>query len=319
MVAYIFPGQGAQYVGMGRELYETSPEAKSIFDKGEEILPEVGIKRLCFEGPIEELTSTSNSQVTILVASIACLEALRSKVRHEDILSCLGLSLGELTSLVAVESISFEDAVRLVRKRGELMEEASNKNPGTMASIIGLSLDKLKEVCRSTGAQIANLNCPGQVVISGKKEFVEDAMKRSTESGAKKAIPLNVSGPFHSSLMKEAGELFRKELEKVEFKVPKIKIVSNVTGDFESTPEEIKDNLVKQLYSSVLWEDSIKKVVSLGVKDFFEIGPGKVLKGLLRRIDKDLNVINIEKSKDIDTVISNQITDHGSRITDHEL
>ncbi|MFH1479018.1 MAG: ACP S-malonyltransferase [Candidatus Omnitrophota bacterium] len=304
-VAYTFPGQGAQYVGMGKDLYGSSPEARSIFDKAEEILPEVGIKKLSFEGPIEDLTSTKNSQVTILVTSIACLEYLKAKIGSElEIVACAGLSLGELTSLVAAGSISFEDAVKLVRTRGELMEEASINNPGSMASIIGLDIAKLKEVCQKSGAEIANLNCPGQVVISGKKKCVDDAMKLANESGAKKSILLNVSGAFHSSLMKEASEKFRIELEKVEFFKPAINVVANVTGDVESTPEEIRENLVKQLYSPVLWEDCVKKISSMGVSTFFEIGPGKVLKGLIKRIDPGLKVVNIEKSEGIKNLLS---------------
>ena len=293
-VCYIFPGQGAQYVGMGRDLYDNCPESREIFDSAENILPDVGIKRLCFEGPIEELTQTANSQVCILVASIAALRAINFQL---DVVACLG----ELTSLVAAGSVGFQDAVRLVRRRGELMEEASRKNPGSMASIIGLSYDNLKNVCNESGAEIANLNCPGQIVISGKKESVQATMELATKSGAKRAIPLNVSGPFHSSLMKEAAELFRAELEKVKFQAPdpKIKIFSNVTASAEKTPEEIRDNLVKQLCNSVRWEESIRNIASLGVDTFLEIGPGKVLKGLLRRIDPGLKVYNIEKPEDV--------------------
>ena len=297
-VCYLFPGQGAQYVGMGKDLYDNCGASKDIFDEAEKVLPDVGIKRLCFEGPIEELTQTANSQVCILVASMAALRALSSPF---TIIACAGLSLGELTSLVAAGSIGFQDAVRLVRRRGELMEEASKKNPGSMASIIGLSYDSLKNICKEGGAEIANLNCPGQIVISGKKESVQATMGLATKNGAKKAIPLNVSGPFHSSLMKEAAELFRLELEKVKFQAPKpkIEVFSNVTASAEKTPEEIKDNLVKQLCSSVRWEESIRNIAALGVDTFLEIGPGKVLKGLLRRIDSGLKVYNIEKTEDI--------------------
>ena len=302
-VCYLFPGQGAQYVGMGKELYNNFPESKAVFDEAENVLPHANIKRLCFQGPIEELTQTANSQVCILVASIAALEALGSRFKAQgvdlDITACAGLSLGELTSLVAAKSISFEDAVRLVKRRGELMEEASTKNPGSMASIIGLSLEDLGPLCEKTGAEIANLNSPGQVVISGAKERVEKAMFLAKEKGAKKAIALNVSGGFHSSLMKEAAGLFRLELDKVNFSKPEIGVVSNVTADYEKTPDEIKENLVKQLYSSVRWEESIRRIASIGIDTFFEIGPGKVLKGLLRRIDPNLEVCNIDKAEDI--------------------
>ncbi|MDP8230496.1 MAG: ACP S-malonyltransferase [Candidatus Gorgyraea atricola] len=317
-VSYIFPGQSAQHVGMGKDLYENCPEAKDAFDEAEKILPEAGIKKLCFEGPLEELTQTANSQVCILVASVAALKALvtSDKGPHTKIgdfvrgrqgtrvVACAGLSLGELTSLVAAGSIEFADAVRLVRRRGELMEESSRKNPGSMASIIGLALEDLKKVCAETGAEIANLNCPGQIVISGRKESVEKAMPLALEKGAKKAIALKVSGGFHSSLMKEAADLFKIELDKVKFSAPQIGVVSNVTADYEKTPDEIKDNLVKQLFSPVRWEESIKRIASSdgGVDIFFEIGPGKVLKGLLRRIDGNLKVHNIEKVQDIENI-----------------
>jgi [acyl-carrier-protein] S-malonyltransferase len=286
---------------MGKDLYDNSPEAKAIFDQAENILPGLNLKKLCFEGPIEELTQTANSQVAILVTSIA---ALRVFSRGQACLSptvCAGLSLGEYSALVACGSLEFLDAVRLVSRRGELMEQAAKNNPGTMASVIGISKESLEEVCRESGAEIANLNCPGQIVISGRKEDVQKAMALASEKGAKKTILLNVSGPFHSSFMKEAALEFRKELDKTKFSVPNIPIVSNVTADYEKGGDEIKENLVKQLYSTVRWEESIIKINrgKSACGAFFEIGPGKVLKGLLRRINPDLIVYNIETSEDI--------------------
>jgi [acyl-carrier-protein] S-malonyltransferase len=302
-VCYIFPGQGSQYVGMGKDLYDNSPEAKNIFDQAEKILPELNLKKLCFEGPIEELTQTANSQVAILVTSIAALRALEtSETFSVQPVICAGLSLGEYSALVASNVLEFQDAVRLVRKRGELMEQAAKNNPGVMASILGFSASELKEVCRETGAEIANLNSPGQIVISGKKEDVKKAMALATEKGAKKAILLNVSGPFHSSLMKEAAGEFKKELDKTKFSDPKAPIISNVTADFEKGVEEIKENLVKQLYSPVRWEESIIKISQKGCNTFFEIGPGKVLKGLLRRINPGLKIYNIETTEDIKNI-----------------
>ncbi|MDP2921710.1 MAG: ACP S-malonyltransferase [Candidatus Omnitrophota bacterium] len=303
-VCYIFPGQGSQYAGMGKDLYDNSPEARDIFDQAEKILPGLDLKKLCFEGTIEELTKTSNSQSAILVTSIAALMAL-GEVGTEQCsvptgpVCCAGLSLGEYSALVAAGAILFEDAVRLVRRRGQLMEEAGLKNPGTMASIIGLDIGIIKEVCRETGAEIANLNSPGQIVISGKIESVKNAMALSQEKGAKKAIPLNVSGPFHSSLMKETALEFRKELDKINFSSPKVNFVSNVTADYVKDIKDIKENLVKQLYSTVRWEESIVKMASSGCDTFFEIGPGKVLKGLLRRINPELKVYNIEVAEDV--------------------
>jgi len=300
---YIFPGQGSQYVGMGKDLYDNCPEAKNIFDRAEEILPELNLKKLCFEGPVEELTQTANSQVAILVTSIAALRALETSGTFSvQPVICAGLSLGEYSALVACGSLEFPDAVKLVRRRGELMEQAAKNNPGTMASIIGIFASDLKEVCRETGTEIANLNSPGQIVISGKKEAVQKAMALATEKGAKKAILLNVSGPFHSSLMREIAGEFKKELDKTKFSDPKAPIISNVTADYEKGAEEIKENLVKQLYSPVRWEESIIRIRQEGCNTFFEIGPGKVLKGLLRRIDPELKTYNIETTGDIKNI-----------------
>jgi len=300
---YIFPGQGSQYVGMGKDLYDNCPEAKNIFDRAEEILPELNLKKLCFEGPVEELTQTANSQVAILVTSIAALRALETSGTFSvQPVICAGLSLGEYSALVACGSLEFPDAVKLVRRRGELMEQAAKNNPGTMASIIGIFASDLKEVCRETGTEIANLNSPGQIVISGKKEAVQKAMALARQKGAKKAILLNVSGPFHSSLMREIAGEFKKELDKTKFSDPKAPIISNVTADYEKGAEEIKENLVKQLYSPVRWEESIIRIRQEGCNTFFEIGPGKVLKGLLRRIDPELKTYNIETTGDIKNI-----------------
>ena len=302
-VCYIFPGQGSQYVGMGKDLYDNSPEAKNIFDQAEKILPGFDLKKLCFEGPIEALTKTANSQVAILVTSIAALRALEAWLvvsgERLTVTAGAGLSLGEYSALVACGSLEFLDAVKLVRRRGELMEQAAKNNPGAMASIIGISKENLEEVCKESNAEIANLNCPGQIVISGRAEFVKKAMSLAEQKGAKKGILLNVSGPFHSSFMKEAAGEFKKELDKIKFSSPKISIVSNVTADYEKSVEEIKENLEKQLYSPVRWEESIVKISEGSCKAFFEIGPGKVLKGLLRRINPELTVCNVETTEDI--------------------
>jgi [acyl-carrier-protein] S-malonyltransferase len=296
--AYIFPGQGAQYVGMGKELYETYPEAKEVFDKANEVL-KFDLIKLCFEGPKEELTLTSNSQVAILAHSIAALKVLE-KNKAEEFLPkfALGLSLGEYTSLVASECLTLEDALKLVRKRGQFMQKASEKNPGKMASIMGMEPDELEKLCRGFGCEIANLNAPGQVVISGSASSVEITASTAKEKGAKRAIMLDVSGAFHSSLMTPAKEKLEKEINTVTFNPPKYPIISNVTAKPASEPEEIKQNLITQVNSRTLWGASIQYVSSQGIKTYLEIGPGNVLKGLLRRIDKSLNVINFEKETD---------------------
>ena len=302
--ALIFPGQGAQYIGMGKDLYQNFPAAKVIFEKANHILG-FDITKLCFDGPKEELMRTDVCQPAILTASIAALRAFESVSPFSGQLvpkAVLGLSLGEYTALVAAGSISFENAVSLVRKRGQFMEEVSRRNPGTMASIIGFSLEDTKKVCLETGAEIANLNSPGQIVISGAKEKVEAASNLAKERGAKKVIPLDVSGAFHSSLMEPAAQKLKAEIDKIEIKPPKIKVVTNVNAGYEMLPDEIKDNLVRQVKSAVMWEDSIKFLAGQGISRYIEAGPGKVLAGLLRRIDPMLECLNVETSSDVSAV-----------------
>ena len=283
---------------MGKELCETYPEAKEVFDKANTIL-KFDLTKLCFEGPKEELTATSNSQVAILVHSVAALTVLEKNQPERFTPSfALGLSLGEYSALIASGCLSIEDGIKLVRKRGQFMQAASKKNPGKMASIIGIDPAELEKLCKGFGCEVANLNCPGQVVISGSSSSVELTTSMAKEKGAKRAIMLDVSGAFHSSLMDPAKDKLEKEINSVTFNPPKYPIISNVTAKPTQDPEEIKRNLITQVNATTFFNDSINYVTSQGIKTFLEIGPGTVLKGLLRRIDKSLSVINFEKPAD---------------------
>lgn len=303
MVAYLFAGQGSQYVGMGRDLCEAFPGSRSIFDKADKALG-FSLSKLCFQGPQEELTKTKNCQPAILAVSIAALEALKStpsfQLQAPNYVA--GLSLGEYSALVAAGAMNFEDAVYLVRRRGEFMEEEAGRKPGKMLSVIGLDLDKVKEICSQVNAEIANINCPGQTVISGGVKEIEEAQKAAKDQGAKMALILDVSGAFHSSFMAGATLKLAEELKKVRINDPVIPVVSNVTGRPCVSASSIKDNLIRQVASSVLWEDSMKFILSQGVRDFIEFGPGKVLKGLMRRIDAQAQVINIENKDNVLTL-----------------
>ena len=305
MVALIFPGQGAHYVGMGKDIYEAFKESKAVFDRADEILG-FPLTKLCFEGPIEELTKTINCQPAILTASIAALEAFKSTIRYplSAIRYFAGLSLGEYSALVASGILGFEDGLRLVRKRSELMEETAKNHPGKMSAILGLGRKELEEICHNSSCEIANLNCPAQVVISGKVEAVDKAKEEALSKGAKRAIDLEVSGAFHSSLMREAAVNFSDFLKKFNLGNSSIPVVSNVTARPQQEKEEIAQNLFKQIFSPVLWEDSIRFMAAQGVKTFYEIGPGNILKGLLRKINPELNVVNIGKKEDIDKLVS---------------
>jgi len=285
---------------MGRDLYEAFPESKAVFDKADQVLGS-SLSRIIFEGPKEELTRTQNAQPAILTMTIACWEGAlaRGVLKPSDSDYAAGLSLGEYSALVAIEALSLEDAVSLVRRRGEFMEEEAAKRPGKMLSIIGLGLSAVKELCAQTGTEIANINSPGQIVISGGVDQINQAELLAKEKGAKKAILLEVSGAFHSSFMQGACAKLAKELERIKFNKPRLPLVSNVTARPSVDPGQIKDNLIKQVSSSVLWEDSMKLILSKGVTDFIEFGPGKVLKGLMRRTNEAAGVSNIEKKEDI--------------------
>lgn len=298
--ALIFPGQGAQVVGMGKDLYDNFAAARTVFDKANEIL-KFDLKKLCFDGPQDQLSTTQNSQPAILTASVAALRVFEASPLWASITPkfSLGLSLGEYTALVAAGSISFEDALVLVRKRGELMEDASRKTPGKMACVIGMDIPAVESLCKGIGCEIANLNCPGQIVVSGKTTNVELFAGLAREKGAKRVLMLDVSGPFHSSLMTSARDKLKDHIEKVQLQAPKISFISNVDAAVQADPVKIKENLIAQVNSKTMWESSIRLVAESGVRAFYEIGPGQVLKGLLRKIDPKLEVRNIGSAADL--------------------
>jgi [acyl-carrier-protein] S-malonyltransferase len=315
----LFPGQGSQTVGMGKDLYETEAAARWVFDKADQVLGR-NISKLCFEGPGEELTTTLNSQPAIFTSSIAILNVLIEKLKSSPVgdekremfspadvktlgLISMGLSLGEPTALVASGAMTFEQGLEFVSKRGQYMDEASQKKEGKMASIIGLEIDKVEELCKGVGCQVANLNCPGQVVISGYSSKVELAADLARNMGAKRAIVLNVSGAFHSELMLPAKEKLLKVLEQITIVEPMIDFISNIDAEVTKDPEKIKINLANQLDNKTLWEESVRTAVSMGITDFLEIGPGKVLKGLMKKIDKSINVTSLNTLDDITALV----------------
>ncbi len=302
-IALIFPGQGAQKVGMGAEFYQNSPVAKVIFDEANSILNN-GLSDVIFNGPQEKLTTTAYCQPAILTMSVAALKSFEAhpKFKNVDVKFTAGLSLGEYSALTASGALSFADTLRLVERRAFFMEEATKVNHGKMAAIIGLQKDIVTKICQETGAEVANFNSPEQIVITGHAQKVEAACEKLKAAGAKSVIPLDVSGAFHSTLMQFAANNFVNELSKFKINTPNIPLVGNVDARPSTDSILIQKNLGLQITSSVEWVASVEYMASQGVENFVEIGPGKVLKGLIRRINPALSVYNIEKPADIDVL-----------------
>ena len=292
-VAFVYPGQGTQYIGMGKELYENNNKAKELFDKIFNSL-DIDLKNVMFEGPEDLLKRTDYTQPAIVSLSLVLTELLKEKGIEADYVA--GHSVGEFAAFGGANYLSIEDAVKLVAARGRIMREVAEKVNGSMAAVLGMDAEKIKEVLKSVDGVVeaVNLNEPNQTVIAGEKEAVENACMALKEAGAKRALPLAVSGPFHSSLMKEAGEQLKEEAKKYTFNVGKIKIIANTTAEPLETDSEVKDEIYRQSFGPVKWVDTINKLKSLGVTKIYEIGPGKVLSGLIKKIDKEIEVENIE-------------------------
>ncbi|WP_053366160.1 ACP S-malonyltransferase [Bacillus sp. FJAT-27245] len=294
-IAFIFPGQGSQTVGMGKELAGNHEKSRTLFNKADELLG-YSLSEIMFEGPKEVLTKTVNAQPALLTSSTALLDLFRESGIEADYAA--GHSLGEYSALVAAGAISFEEGVSIVRKRGEFMEAAVPDGLGTMAAVLGLERGPLAEAVAAVTAegypvQLANINCPGQIVISGTADGVRLAGEKAKEAGAKRVLPLEVSGPFHSSLMEPAAQKLSDVLNGAHIKDASVPVIANADAMPMQNAETIKSNLVKQLYSPVLWEDSVRKMIELGVDTFIEFGPGKVLGGLVKKISRDVKTYSV--------------------------
>lgn len=292
-IAFIFPGQASQYVGMGKEFFNSYEESRAVYEKADQTLG-FSLSSLCFEGTNKEVQITTNTQPAILTTSIAAWTLLRDSGVKPDYVA--GHSLGEYSALVAAESLSFEHAVSLVRKRGQYMQEAVPVGEGAMAAIIALERSKVEKICQQVGERVqpANYNSPIQIVISGTREGIDKAMELALQEGAKRATLLPVSAPFHSKLMLPAQERLQVDIDKTIFHPLLIPLVTNVDAKVIHTPQEAMDSLIRQVTSPVRWEDSMRHLIAQGVSTFVEIGPGRVLSNLIKRIDKGIKTFNIE-------------------------
>ncbi len=307
--SFLFPGQGAQAIGMGSDIFGEFSEACKVYERADKILG-YDLSRFCFEGPLEQLNTTTISQPALFVTSAAILEVLKSRYSGGEFQADVtaGLSLGEYTAVYAAGVISFEDAVQLVQKRGEAMQSASDSSDGGMVGIIGLEDEQVIALCEEARCsdilEAVNFNCPGQVVLSGSKSACERAKELAEQYGAIKAIQLDVAGAFHTEMMGSAAELLGEALEDVEIKEPSdTKIISNITAGYYGSVEEIKEGLIKQLTSPILWQKCMERLLSEGIEDFYEIGSGRVLTGLMRRIHRKTKVVNVSNAESVKNLL----------------
>ena len=307
-IAFLFPGQGAQKTGMGQDFYEKFPSARQVFDQASQCLS-LDMKELCFEKN-DRLNLTEYTQAALVTTCLAMEKVVEEYGLHPDVTA--GLSLGEYCAIAVSGGMSVQDAITTVRKRGILMEQAVPAGEGSMAAVMGLDADKIQAVLGGMKAEIANYNCPGQIVITGPKVAVEEASVKLKEAGARRVLPLTVSGPFHSSMLQNAGKELEKELSKVEFSSLKIPYVTNVTSQYVTDFKETKDILAKQISSSVRWQQSVEKMLEDGVDTFVEIGPGKTLTGFMKKIAPDAKTYNIQKVEDLE-LLPEIMDNRGSR------
>lgn len=298
-IAFVFPGQGAQYAGMAKDFYEKFPASREVFEKASKVSG-LDIKTLCFEEN-ENLNTTEYTQIAMLTAEIAILRAVEESEIRSRVNA--GLSLGEYGALAASGVMREEDAFAIVRKRGILMQEAYPTG-GAMSAVLGTDAELIEKICEETPGivSIANYNCPGQIVITGEETAVLTAGEALKAAGARRVIPLNVSGPFHCELLKEAGKRLGEELEKIEIQTFTIPYVTNVTAQYVTEPDQVKNLLVKQVSSSVRWQQCVEQMINDGVDTFIEIGPGKTLTGFLKKINRNVKALHIEKIEDLDAV-----------------
>jgi len=299
--AILFPGQGAQVVGMGRDVAEAFPECRALFDRAGAVLG-YDLAKICFEGPIETLTISAHAQPGIFVASMACWTAMRKQLPAATFDYAAGLSSGEWTALHVAGVVSFEDTLKVLDARGKFMQRACEEQPGGMLCVIGADRATLEKVCSQAGIQMANMNSPEQTVLSGPKAGIDAAEKLAAELGIKKAIRLNVAGAFHSALMNSAAEKLAGVLKSIEFKAPQFPVLSNVVGRPHGTPESIREKMVEQVYSSVQWVLTVEWLKQQGVTEYVECGPGKVLTGLVKRIDKTAKLHSIQDRSGLDAL-----------------